>query len=169
MTPAALRARGGREAETAEREAIKQEKRDKERRNTEAFRRMQEEARAGRLQKLEADGSADSLDSDSECSDDDFPETEDDKVPSGDAPATGSRGDYFKMHIVDIVDVDESDDELDAPSGGEGAAPAAESQPITIEDVTELDAKPATAKPAADAKGPEAAVDGGDDDLDELD
>jgi dynein assembly factor 1 len=45
-------ARGGREAETAEREAIKQEKRDKERRNAEAFRRMQEEAREKRQREL---------------------------------------------------------------------------------------------------------------------
>ena len=42
-------ARGGREAEAAEREAIKQEKRDKERRNAEAFSRMQDDARQRKL------------------------------------------------------------------------------------------------------------------------
>jgi len=163
-------ARGGREAETAEREAIKQEKRDKERRNTEAFRRMQEEARAERLQKLQSTGRADAADSESDYSDDDFPETEDDAAPSGDTTTSiGGHSDYFKMHIVEIEDVDVSDDEQDEATGDLSTLPAAESQSITIEDVTEFDPVQAVSELAAAEREEQGAADGGlDDDLDEL-
>ena len=165
-----FRARGGREAETAEREAIKQEKRDKERRNTEAFRRMQEEARAERLQKLQSTGRADAADSESDYSDDDFPETEDDAAPSGDTTSIGGHSDYFKMHIVEIEDVDVSDDEQDEATGDLSTLPAAESQSITIEDVTEFDPVQAVSELAAAEREEQGAADGGlDDDLDELD
>lgn len=107
-------ARGGREAETAEREAIKQEKRDKERRNAEAFRRMQEEAREKRQRELLEGAVREPWEADEgdDVSSDEDLETEDDFAPDGEtAGSKAAKEGAFKMKIIDIEDEDESSDE----------------------------------------------------------
>jgi dynein assembly factor 1 len=137
-------ARGGRDAETAEREAIKQEKRDKERRNSEAFRRMQEEAREKRQRELLEGAVREPWEGEEGETSEDELVTEDDFAPDGET--TGGKAQKegeFKMKIIEIEDADESDDDEEeddsaaAKSTPAVSAAAGKAEKIVIEEMSD--------------------------------